>query len=168
MEERAGKMGAGMAWGFMLIGVVLSTALMFIGMKSHLPDKLYYIGDIVFFGGAAWAGVFLTKAGKGIGVLTTIVAGIIVAIVSYMVASWVLSSAVSAMGGAVGTLAADPTATRTAEAAGGLFGAIGGIIVAVLNFVCVLGAGIPGAIVGGNMKASVLGGQQRPQRAKAA
>jgi hypothetical protein len=154
MKDKAGKLGSGMAWGITFGGVILALILNFVLMKTSLPTKVAYVLFLAIFAATGWAAVFLTKAGKGAGILAIIVGGLAMAIGTYVVASMAVSAAAGAIASAnAGTSA---SAQLAAQGVANVAGAAVGIFAAIVNFVVVLAAGIPGAVVGGNMKARAL------------
>ena len=80
MKDKAGSMGAGMAWGFAIGSVVVATILGFIGVHGFVGTVL----NILIYMAGGYAAVFMTKASTGKGILAFLVAGIISGIASFI------------------------------------------------------------------------------------
>ncbi len=156
MSDKAGQMETGNAWLFMIAAALGGTALAFLSLKVSIPGKVLYLAYLALFGGAAYASVFLTKAGKGLGIGASFVSAALLAIGSYLVTSMIVAAAATKGIDLKDAAGAQNGHVALSEGAGAVAGAIGGVIVAFVNFVVAAVGGIVGAVVGGNMKKKAL------------
>jgi hypothetical protein len=172
MKDKAGTMGAGMAFGFAIGGAVLTTVL---GML-HL-GIVGWVLNIALYVAAGWAAVFMTKASVGKGILAMLVGGIVSGIASFIIFKMAMSAVSSQVAGAMGEAAKNAGAAGNAQlnaqlaAAGSQAAGALGTMAAVMAFIgsmlwCFL-VGMIGCFIGNSMKKSALGGGAA-QQAKAA
>ncbi len=157
MKDKAGSMGAGAVWLFALIGIVLGVVVTFVtkSMSFAVTNALFFI----VVGACGWAGVFLTKASAGKGILAFLVGSIGAAIAAYFLVAMMVASvtATATSGLAAGAGAENAQAMQAGAAVGNVFGAMFGIMAALKTFIVFFVAGIAGSVAGGKFKASVLG-----------
>ncbi len=165
MKDKAGSMGAGMAWGFAIGSVVLATILGFIGVHGFVGTVL----NIAVYMAGGYAAVFMTKASTGKGIVAFLVAGILSGIASFIIVKMAASAAMSAVGdsmkaqmAAAGAKTGDAALNAQMAQAGNAVAGGLGMMVAVMAFVgsliwCFL-FGMVGCFIGGAMKKSALGG----------
>jgi hypothetical protein len=170
MKDKAGQMGAGMAWAFAIGSVIVVSGLGFVVSSS----TVMWILSLVLIGGAGWAAVYMTKAGTGMGILTMLVAAIIAGIIAFVqwksMASAGMSAVTENLGQAAKAAGANAEAQKQLALAGGkaaasAVGTFAGILAFIGVLLRVFIIGLIGAIVGGSMKKSALGGGATPARA---
>jgi hypothetical protein len=157
MKDKAGSMGAGAVWLFALIGIVLGVVVLFAtkSMSFAVTNAIFFI----VVGACGWAGVFLTKASAGKGILAFLVASLGAGIASYFLVSMLVASVTSTVttGMATGVGADNAQAAQAGAALGSAMGAMVGILAALKTFIVFFAAGIAGSIAGGKFKAAALG-----------
>lgn len=170
MKDKAGTMGAGMAFGFAVGGVILTMVLGFL----HL-GFVGWVLNIGIYLAAGWAAVFMTKASVGKGILAMLVGGIVSGVISLVMAKIAMAGAGDAMAKAAqeaaksagGNAAVNAQASAALQQVGsglGMIAMAGAFIVSLLwTFV----VGMIGCFIGNSMKKTALGGGAA-QQAKAA
>src|SRR5271154_2816629 len=136
MNDKAGSMGAGMAWGFALGAVVVATLL---GLALH--GFVGTVINILLYIAGGWAAVFMTKASTGKGIVAFLVAGIVSGIVSFIIIKMAAGAAMAQVGDAMKTQMAAAGAkgdaalnAQMAQAGNAVAGGLG-MMVAVMAFV---------------------------------
>ena len=170
MKDKAGSMGAGMAFGFAIGVVILTSVLGFVHVSYTILNILLYIA-------AGWAAVYMTKASTGKGILAFLVAGLVAGVVTAiqvkMAMGAVSAAASSAMADAAKQAAANGVKgadLNNALAQGGNALASGlstmaMIMAFVMSLIRTFLFGMVGCFIGGAMKKSALGGGAAPAKA---
>jgi len=166
MNEKAGSMSSSVVWLFALVGIILGVVVSYAtaNMGALVSNAIFAVA----VGGCAWAGVFLSKATTGKGILAFLVGSLGAAVAAYIMVSMMVSAATSTVtAGLAGAGGADSAhAAQAGAAVGNVFGAFFGVILALKAFAVFFAAGIAGSIAGGKFKAKILA--ERGGAAKAA
>lgn len=164
MKDKAGSMGAGMAWAFAIGSAIVAGGLGFAISSSGLTWLL----TLLIIGGAGWAAVYMTKAGAGMGILAFLVAGIVTGVLTYFALKSAVSAATGAMTDTMGSMAKgmggqhnaqiDAQMAQAQAALSGGLGTFAGVIGFVVSLIRTFIIGMIGCLIGNSMKKSALGG----------
>jgi hypothetical protein len=160
MNDKAGSMGGGAAWGIAVAGSAVGSLV-----GGFVPGIVGWLLATLFIAGAGWAAVFMTKATAGKGIVTFLVGGVASFIVTYVVYK---SQIASSMAAATAELAKNAKSTGnvaldTQLAGGGAAvmqaAATAGLIMAgVFSFLRTFLIGMIGCFIGNAMKKTALAG----------
>jgi hypothetical protein len=168
MNDKAGTMGSGAMWGFVIGSSVLGGVLSFVLSSTGLTWLLSLV--ILIAGG--WAAVFFTKASAGKGIVAFLAGGVVAAIVAYIGWKSMVAGAMSQASGeltkSMGDLAKSANGANAAQvdaqmaqasaAISGGLGAMVGIMVGVVTLIRTFLLGMIGCFIGNSMKKSATGG----------
>jgi hypothetical protein len=162
MNDKAGSMGAGAAWGIAIGASALAGAMSFLISSTGIT---WLISLVVLLAGG-WATVFLTKATAGKGILAFLAGAVVASIIAYFGFKSMMTSAMAEASGemqkAMGDLTKQGKATEaqvqqaSAMIQGGLGAAAGGLA-GFVTFIRVFLLGMIGCFIGSSMKKSALG-----------